>query len=426
MQWRDASSKASGSLASRRRAVASRACSWRAGDERRHDRVRDDRQLRRPMGARVRALAPASNVPLYAAEHFYLVTKADRRRDARPARHPRSRRLLYYKEEVGGLVMGGFEPKAKPWNVDPIPDGFEFQLLPEDWDHFEILMTKRDPPHAVPRDRRGQAAAERPGELHARRQFHPRRGAGARAAIFVCAGFNSAGIANAGGAGKLVAEWIVERRSAARPVGRRHSPLRALPRQPPAPRRPHGRVARPALCDALAARGTRDGAPAAPLAALRPARREGRGVRQQDELGARELFSPAGAVGAAVHVRHARLAAARAGGAARVPRGRRRVRPDVVRQIRAQGPRRARGAAAAVRERNRRPRRHDGLHRDAQRARRVRERSHDHSRRAPPSSSSSPARRRRRATAAWIERAHRRRRARGARRRDERVFGASR
>ena len=40
-----------------------------------------------------------------------------------------------------GIVMGGFEPKARPWNVDPIPEGFEFQLLPEDWDHFEILMS---------------------------------------------------------------------------------------------------------------------------------------------------------------------------------------------------------------------------------------------------------------------------------------------
>ena len=44
---------------------------------------------------------------------------------------------IYYKEEVGGLVMGGFEPKAKPWNVDPIPATFQFQLLGEDWDQFE-------------------------------------------------------------------------------------------------------------------------------------------------------------------------------------------------------------------------------------------------------------------------------------------------
>ena len=44
--------------------------------------------------------------------------------------------------------MGGFEPVAKPWSVDRIPEGFEFQLLPEDWDHFEILM--RNAIHRTP------------------------------------------------------------------------------------------------------------------------------------------------------------------------------------------------------------------------------------------------------------------------------------
>ena len=47
---------------------------------------------------------------------------------------------IYFKEEVGGLVMGGFEPEAKPWGMDGIPEDFEFQLLPDDWDQFEILM----------------------------------------------------------------------------------------------------------------------------------------------------------------------------------------------------------------------------------------------------------------------------------------------
>ena len=67
-------------------------------------------------------------VPLYSAEHFYLVTKtiAGVTPELPVIRDPDG--FLYYKEEVGGLVMGGFEPKAKPWNVDPIPDGFEFQL----------------------------------------------------------------------------------------------------------------------------------------------------------------------------------------------------------------------------------------------------------------------------------------------------------
>ena len=47
----------------------------------------------------------------------------------------------YVKEEVGGLLVGGFEPEAKPWVApDQLPYPFEFQLLEEDWEHFEILM----------------------------------------------------------------------------------------------------------------------------------------------------------------------------------------------------------------------------------------------------------------------------------------------
>src|SRR4029079_14427810 len=80
------------------------------------------------------------NVPLYSAEHFYVVTKPIP--GVTPAlpviRDPDG--FIYYKEEVGGLVMGGFEPVAKPWNPPRIPDNFEFQLFPEDWDQFQILM----------------------------------------------------------------------------------------------------------------------------------------------------------------------------------------------------------------------------------------------------------------------------------------------
>ena len=148
-------------------------------------------------------------VPLYAAEHFYLVTKpiSGVTPDMPVIRDPDG--YLYYKEEVGGLVMGGFEPQAKPWNVDPIPDGFEFQLLPEDWDHFEILM--KNAIHRTP----CLETAEVKLLLNGPESFTldgnfivgetPEL-----AGFFVCAGFNSAGIANAGGAGKLVAEWILQ------------------------------------------------------------------------------------------------------------------------------------------------------------------------------------------------------------------------
>src|SRR5262245_44598106 len=149
------------------------------------------------------------NVPLYSAEHFYLVTKPipGVTPDLPVMRDPDD--FLYYKEEVGGLVMGGFEPVAKPWSPERIPDGFEFQLLPEDWDHFEILMTNAI--HRTP----CLETAEVKLLLNGPESFTgdgnfilgeaPEVGG-----YFVCAGFNSAGIANSGGAGKLVAQWIVD------------------------------------------------------------------------------------------------------------------------------------------------------------------------------------------------------------------------
>jgi 4-methylaminobutanoate oxidase (formaldehyde-forming) len=116
--------------------------------------------------------------------------------------------FIYYKEEVGGLLMGGFEPVAKPWKVDPIPSTFQFQLLDEDWDQFEILMT-----NAIQRTPCLETA-EVKMLLNGPESFTPDGNfilgeALELANYFVCAGFNSAGIANSGGAGRLMAEWIV-------------------------------------------------------------------------------------------------------------------------------------------------------------------------------------------------------------------------
>ncbi len=147
------------------------------------------------------------NVPLYSAEHFYIVT--DRIEGVHPMlpvmRDPDG--FIYYKEEVGGLVMGGFEPQAKPWQVDPIPSDFQFQLLGEDWDQFEILMTNAI--HRTPCLETAQVKML----LNGPESFTPDGNfiigeAPELRNYFVCAGFNSAGIANSGGAGRLVAEWI--------------------------------------------------------------------------------------------------------------------------------------------------------------------------------------------------------------------------
>jgi glycine cleavage system aminomethyltransferase T/glycine/D-amino acid oxidase-like deaminating enzyme len=148
------------------------------------------------------------NVPLYSAEHFYIVT--DRIEGVHPMlpvmRDPDG--FIYYKEEVGGLLMGGFEPNAKPWQVDPIPATFQFQLLGEDWDQFEPLMLNAM--HRTP----CLATAQIKMLLNGPESFTPDgnfilgEAPGLRN-CFVCAGFNSAGIANSGGAGRLMAEWIV-------------------------------------------------------------------------------------------------------------------------------------------------------------------------------------------------------------------------
>ena len=148
-------------------------------------------------------------VPLYAAEHFYVVT--DRIEGVTPRlpviRDPDG--FIYYKEEVGGLVMGGFEPVAKPWNVDPIPPRFEFQLLDEDWAQFEPLMNNAM--HRTPclADAPIKMLLNGPESFTLDGNFILGE-APELTRYFVCAGFNSAGIANAGGAGKLVAQWIVD------------------------------------------------------------------------------------------------------------------------------------------------------------------------------------------------------------------------
>ncbi len=147
-------------------------------------------------------------VPLFSAEHFYIVTgRIDGVHPMLPVmRDPDG--LIYYKEEVGGLVMGGFELQAKPWKMDPIPSTFQFELLGEDWDQFEPLM--KNAIHRTP----CLETAEIKMLLNGPESFTPDGNfilgeAPEVRNYFVCAGFNSAGIANSGGAGRLMAEWII-------------------------------------------------------------------------------------------------------------------------------------------------------------------------------------------------------------------------
>src|SRR5262249_53551682 len=147
-------------------------------------------------------------VPLHASEHFYIVT------DPMPGVIPELPVLrdpdgyIYVREEVGGLLVGGFEPVAKPWGTDGYPEDFAFSLLPEDWDHIRVFTEpalQRIPALATAPIRRQVNGPESftpdnryiLGEAPEVRRF------------YLACGFNSVGIASAAGAGKAVAEWIV-------------------------------------------------------------------------------------------------------------------------------------------------------------------------------------------------------------------------
>jgi len=147
------------------------------------------------------------SVPLQSVQHQYMVTEPieGAARNLPTLRDPD--RLIYFKEEVGGLVMGGYEPNPIPWALDGIPEGFHFALLESDWDHFEPLMAQ-----ALAR----VPALETAGIkqlVNGPESFTPDGNfilgeAPELAGFYVGAGFNAFGIASGGGAGKALAEWI--------------------------------------------------------------------------------------------------------------------------------------------------------------------------------------------------------------------------
>ena len=148
------------------------------------------------------------DVPLVSVQHQYLITDAipGIERGLPTLRDPD--RLTYYKEDVGGLVMGGYEPNPRPWALDGIPDNFNFQLLEPDWDHFQPILDLAMP--RVP----ALARAGIKELINGPESFTPDGNfiigpAPGLAGYYVGAGFNAFGIASGGGAGKVLAEWIV-------------------------------------------------------------------------------------------------------------------------------------------------------------------------------------------------------------------------
>ena len=145
-------------------------------------------------------------VPLISVEHQYMLTEAfGVPTDLPTLRDPD--RLTYYKEEVGGLIMGGYEPNGIPWAKDGIPEFFDFQLLESNFDHFEQLIEM-----ALPRVPKLESVGVKQ-LINGPESFTPDGNfilgeAPEMANVFIGAGFNAFGIASGCGAGMALAEWV--------------------------------------------------------------------------------------------------------------------------------------------------------------------------------------------------------------------------
>ena len=145
-------------------------------------------------------------VPLVSVEHQYMITEPF----GVPSNLPTLRdpdRLTYYKEEVGGLIMGGYEPNGIPWAQNGIPDPFDFQLLDSNFDHFEQLIEL-----SLPRVPQLETVGVKQ-LINGPESFTPDGNfvlgeAPEMRNVFIGAGFNAFGIASGGGAGMALAEWV--------------------------------------------------------------------------------------------------------------------------------------------------------------------------------------------------------------------------
>ncbi|MDI9313153.1 MAG: FAD-dependent oxidoreductase [Hydrotalea sp.] len=147
------------------------------------------------------------SLPLQAAEHFYIVTEpmADCPRDMPVIRVPDE--FAYYKEDAGKILLGAFEPGAKTWGLDGIPEDFEFDTLPEDFDHFEQVFNMALNRFPMLEKAGINLFFNGPESFTPDVKFHIGR-APAIDNFFVATGFNSTGIQTAPGAGKMIAEWV--------------------------------------------------------------------------------------------------------------------------------------------------------------------------------------------------------------------------
>ena len=146
------------------------------------------------------------NVPLHACEHFYIVTEPIAGLSALPVlRVPDE--CAYYKEDAGKMLLGAFEPQSKPWGMGGIPPDFEFDQLPEDFDHFEPIL------EAAVNRMPMLASAGIHTFFNGPESFTPDDAYHLGLApemdnVWIAAGFNSIGIQSAGGVGMALSQWM--------------------------------------------------------------------------------------------------------------------------------------------------------------------------------------------------------------------------
>jgi len=168
------------------------------------------------MWARELGLLSNVNIPLQAAEHYYLITGPIDESAAGISRPLRDMPVLedpashgYYREEGGGLMIGLFEPEAAPWKVDGVPKDFSFGEIAPDWERMTPFLET-----ALARVPAAQAAGIRKffcGPESFTPDLAPIVGPAPELAnYFVAAGLNSIGILTGGGIGRLLAHWILE------------------------------------------------------------------------------------------------------------------------------------------------------------------------------------------------------------------------
>ena len=147
------------------------------------------------------------NIPLHAAEHFYIVTEPieELPRNMPVVRVPDE--CTYYKEDAGKLLIGAFEPVAKPWGTEGIAEDHSFETLPEDMDHFEPILN--DAVVRVPLlEKAGIALFFNGPESFTPDDRYYLGEAPELKNLYVATGFNSIGIQSSGGAGLVLSQWI--------------------------------------------------------------------------------------------------------------------------------------------------------------------------------------------------------------------------